>query len=337
MADQKAKAHTVGSEFPPLTKSLLRLYSMRFCPYSQRVRLVLSAKGIKYETINVNSKKRPEWFSSELNPLSLQINHPCLHIDENKVIHESIIISEYLDSVYPEVKLIPKDIYERSINHMLIDGFQRVAGYLFKALKFKDAEAFNEIYKILDSYEKYLDGKDHFNGNEPGLVDYMIWPWFERFESLKPLAKNTLDETRFEKLNQWILRMLELPAVKETASNPEHMVEFYKVSLTNKEPFYDIGLDLVKEEPKEEPKEGEKPKEGEIPTETEKPKEGEKPKEEPKETEKPKEEPKETEKPKEGEKPKEEEKPKEGENPKEEEKPKEEWKVKGLKAEKNEK
>lgn len=40
--------YAAGSEFPPLTKGILRLYSMRFCPYSQRVRLVLEAKNIKY-------------------------------------------------------------------------------------------------------------------------------------------------------------------------------------------------------------------------------------------------------------------------------------------------
>ncbi len=81
----------------------------------------------------------------------------------------------------------------------------------------------------------------------------MIWPWFERFEALKPLAKNDLDETRFPKLNEWIKRMLELPMVKETMSNPQDMVEFYKVSLTNKEPNYDIGLNF-----EEKPAEGEK-------------------------------------------------------------------------------
>jgi hypothetical protein len=41
------KALTIGNEFPPLTPGMLRLYSMRFCPYSQRVRLVLEAKKIK--------------------------------------------------------------------------------------------------------------------------------------------------------------------------------------------------------------------------------------------------------------------------------------------------
>ena len=97
----------------------------------------------------------------------MQINHPCLQIDDQKIIHESIIICEYLDSVYPQVKILSDDPYDRATQHMLIDSFQRVAGYLFKALKFKDAEAFNEIYKILDSYEKYFTA-DYFNGKTPG-------------------------------------------------------------------------------------------------------------------------------------------------------------------------
>ena len=34
------------SEFPPLGKGKLRLYSMVFCPYALRSRLVLAAKNI---------------------------------------------------------------------------------------------------------------------------------------------------------------------------------------------------------------------------------------------------------------------------------------------------
>ncbi len=77
---------------------------------------------------------------------------------------------KHKDSVYPDNKLIPTDPFERATHHMLIDSFQRVAGFLFKALKFKDAEAFNEIYKILDSYEKFLSS-DYFGGQNPGITD----------------------------------------------------------------------------------------------------------------------------------------------------------------------
>ena len=36
-----------GSVCPPLTPGVLRLYSMRFCPYAQRTRLVLLHKKIE--------------------------------------------------------------------------------------------------------------------------------------------------------------------------------------------------------------------------------------------------------------------------------------------------
>jgi hypothetical protein len=70
----------------------------------------------------------------------------------------------------------------------------------------------------------------------------MIWPWFERFLSLKPLTNYQVDKARFPKLDAWIKRMLKLPAVKETHSNEEWMVGFYKSTLTNQEPEYDFGL-----------------------------------------------------------------------------------------------
>merc|ERR1711963_939790 len=88
--------HPKGSAFPPLTKGKLRLYSMRFCPYGQRTRLVLAHKNIPHETINVDLKEKPEWFL-ERNPLGLV---PTLEQDD-KIVYESLITCEYLDDTYP--------------------------------------------------------------------------------------------------------------------------------------------------------------------------------------------------------------------------------------------
>ena len=130
---------------------------------------------------------------------------------------------------------------------MFIDGFQRVVALLYKALKFKNQEAFNEIDKTLENYEKVLT-EDYFGGKRPGITDYMIWPWFERFRSLKTISNYEVDKKRFPKLQGWYIKMILLPEVKETHTIKEYMVEFYKVSLTNQEPDYDFGLPKPPEE-----------------------------------------------------------------------------------------
>jgi hypothetical protein len=74
------------------------------------------------------------------------------------------------------------------------------------------------------------------------MVDYMIWPWFERHVYLKSILEYELDTEKFPKLVSWIDRMKKLPAVKETSTVSEHLIEFHK-SYTAGRPDYDIGLD----------------------------------------------------------------------------------------------
>lgn len=184
-------------------------------------------------------KRKPEWYA-EISPAGVV---PAIQHDDGRVIQESMIICEYLDSIYPDNKLFPADAYEKAKSQMLIEGFQRVIALLFKVLKIKDADAFNEINKVLENYEKVLKD-DYFGGKKAGIVDYMIWPWFERFRSLSALINNELDKERLPGLTKWVSRMLgSNSAVKATHTIRNHMLDFYKVSITNQEPNYDIGLE----------------------------------------------------------------------------------------------
>ena len=73
------------------------------------------------------------------------------------------------------------------------------------------------------------------------MVDYSIWPWFERLEFLKQAIEYEFDESKFPKLSAWIKKMKKEPAVVETATNLNDLVEFHK-SFTAGHPDYDIGL-----------------------------------------------------------------------------------------------
>lgn len=182
-----------GSPMPPLVKNKLRVYSMVFCPYAQRPRLILEAKNIEYvqlsifsenmylvlkygiisffyfylieisyETINLNLHKKPEWFL-KLNPLG---KVPCLHFPEDgRVLPESIVLCEYLDEVYGGgdgggERLLPADSYLKAIQKLDIEVFNKTIGLFYQTLrnrdKNEDSRLFEKLSRSLTRFESKL-------------------------------------------------------------------------------------------------------------------------------------------------------------------------------------
>ncbi|CAN7943684.1 unnamed protein product, partial [Ixodes pacificus] len=111
-----ARAYQTGMAFPSLTPGKLRLYSVRFCPFAQRVLLMLAAKNIDHEVININLNKRPEWSTKVLPARTV----PVLHQD-NMVISGSMAIAEYLEEVYTSPRLLPSDPYRKALDRSFLD------------------------------------------------------------------------------------------------------------------------------------------------------------------------------------------------------------------------
>ncbi|XP_048060845.1 glutathione S-transferase omega-1-like isoform X2 [Megalobrama amblycephala] len=220
-----------GSAAPgPVPKDHIRLYSMRFCPFAQRTRLVLNAKGIKHDIINISLKNKPDWFL-EKNPLGLV---PTLETQSGQVIYESPITCDYLDEVYPQKKLLPSDPFERAQQKMLLEYFSKVIANFYKISRAKgeDVSAFEEEFKEkLSQLNETLVKKKtkFFGGDSITMIDYMMWPWFE----------SSLDST--PQLKKWTEHMLEDPTVKATMFSTEFYKVFYKSNLEGN-PNYDYGL-----------------------------------------------------------------------------------------------
>lgn len=94
---------------------------MRFCPYAQRVHLVLEAKNIPYHTAYINLTEKPEWFTQK-SPLG---KVPALEIPSAKgdPLTESLIIADYLDDQYPQNPLNAKDPMQRARDRILVERF----------------------------------------------------------------------------------------------------------------------------------------------------------------------------------------------------------------------
>ncbi|GFN75173.1 glutathione s-transferase omega-1 [Plakobranchus ocellatus] len=240
------KAHAQGSTCPPTKPGVLRLYSMRFCPFAHRTRLVLHHKNIPHEVVNVNLKDKPDWFLA-LNPLG---NAPVLQIDD-KIVVESTATSEWLDDVYPENRLQPSDPYRRAWDRVLLEYMGKLTNGFYSAAGSPAAELqgkLDEIMKHFQFFEDKLRERGEgpfFGGSKPCMFDFFFWPTFERYPALAILQDSPaarLDPQRFPKLTALGKAMERLPAVKAAGLDAEKHSVFIKGYLAGK-PDYDLFLE----------------------------------------------------------------------------------------------
>ncbi|XP_077974168.1 uncharacterized protein LOC144429827 [Styela clava] len=90
--------------FPKKTKGTLRLYSMQYCPYAMRARLMLAKKNVEHEVINILLRNKPTWFLEKY-PVGTV---PVIEKDD-RLLGGSLVIAEFIDEVYskPGQRLLP--------------------------------------------------------------------------------------------------------------------------------------------------------------------------------------------------------------------------------------
>jgi glutathione S-transferase len=97
---------------PTAAQATLVLYDAPGSPCARRVRITLLEKGLSWETRLVDlsrlEQKKPEYLA--LNPNGVV---PTL-VHGDRVVYESNVITEYLDDVFPDVRLYPEDPHERA-------------------------------------------------------------------------------------------------------------------------------------------------------------------------------------------------------------------------------
>ena len=89
----------------------MKLFTFATSPYARKVRIVLDYKGIAYEPLErCYSLDRKE----DLAARSQRAEVPVLVLDDGRTIADSTIICEYLEQVYPDPPVYPRDAFERS-------------------------------------------------------------------------------------------------------------------------------------------------------------------------------------------------------------------------------
>lgn len=224
-----------------------RLYTMRFCPFSQRVIAMLGHKGVDFEKVNVDLMGKPTWLATK-NP-NLEV--PILQ-KNGAVIYESRAIMEFIEEVKPEKPTLPKDPIERAHHRMLMDACSKLfMGYfaLMNAKGEKEAvgKAVGQMQKALDFYENKLAAlkTDFFGGKTVGMVDYTIFPWFERFPiyMVLPVKLDIMPKDKYPLLTKWFERLQTTPGYQKAKVDLDLHVAFVQNIMFKGQFDYNIGAD----------------------------------------------------------------------------------------------
>ncbi|XP_017134995.1 pyrimidodiazepine synthase isoform X1 [Drosophila miranda] len=227
---------------------VLRYYTMRFCPYSERAQLMLAAKKIPHHTVYIDLTEKPEWYT-DYSPLGKVPAIQLPHLPGQPTLVESLVIAEYLDEEYPgERSLFSKDPLQKALDRILIERLSPAVSAIYPVFFTTNPpeDALKNFEAALDVFEEEITkrGTPYFGGEKIGIVDYMIWPWFERFPALKyTLAEPyELDSKRYPNLLNWRLLVSQDEAVKATALDAKVHAKFMRTRHEGKT-NYDLAFE----------------------------------------------------------------------------------------------
>ncbi len=194
----------------------LQLISFKLCPFVKKAEILLSFKGVDYETKFIELAKPPEWFI-KISPLK---KVPLLLVDEH-VIFESSVICEYLDEAYPK-QLHPENLILRAKNRSWIEfGNACLWDSFYMTIK-ETEESFYEVRDSLlikfDQIERILDRGPYFNGSDLSLVDLSFIPLFQYLDCINEVNPVIFFEDRHPNIFELKSRLFELKAVKAVYS-----------------------------------------------------------------------------------------------------------------------
>jgi glutathione S-transferase len=190
---------------------------------------VLSEKSIPFEVTEIDLKNKPDWFL-KISPYG---KVPVLQHGE-EVLYESAVINEYLDEVFPDVRMLAEQPAARAHMRIWIDFCNtRVQPGLVGLLRAEPddfpakAKAFEETLAMLEEYLERTGMPDpFFAGRAFTLVDATYAPAFERFAVLPHLRGYEIPG-RFARVRRWIATLAAHPSVQATATPYEDLVRNY--------------------------------------------------------------------------------------------------------------
>jgi len=223
----------------------LKLYAGWFCPFVQRVWMVLEIKKLDYQYQEIN----PYHKSKELLDLNPRGLVPTLEYDR-KPLYESTVMCEFLEDAYPSAlpRLLPSDPYERArariwidfVTSRIIPSFHRFLQYQSKTEASESVDPGLQKVRedFLDKLKEFTQAMARegpfFLGQDVSLPDLILAPWavrlwvFDHFKGGLNIPEDGPDKATWMRWKTWLEAIKELRCVKETTSDTEHYLPIYQ-------------------------------------------------------------------------------------------------------------
>ncbi|KAF4728008.1 Glutathione S-transferase U1 [Perkinsus olseni] len=218
----------------------IRFLTAFFCPYAQRARIALEWYKIPFELIECLN---PGLNGYSKHPLLLENNPkglvPTLIVEHDEgnreVVVESLNVVEYLDGVARRAGLAtkplrPDDDEERRRLMKAAEAFNSsFCNRFIQCFRRNKPEVFPDMIAALESFSSEMVGP-FYNGTLPCIVDVALYP-FAYATAVLGASKGpqyTLSRDNHPQLGKyfdWLSRMSEVAAVKETLLPPRHLIQ----------------------------------------------------------------------------------------------------------------
>ena len=208
----------------------IQFITAEVCPFAQRTLIALLEKGVAHEHIEINLREKPDWFE-EVSPYS---KVPVLRRGDVSL-YESSIINEYLEDVYPDPALLPRDAVERAKARIWID-FDNVkfVPAFYKVLLADDGARRTELAEAIVDALCFIETEALANrahgpywlGPDVSLADVAIYPHMERLPVLEAYRGIEVPQ-ECGRLREWIDAMRERASVQRTAHDADYHIKAY--------------------------------------------------------------------------------------------------------------
>ena len=214
-------------------QSNITVYHIPICPFSQRLEILLTLKGIKnnvnFEVVDI-TKKIPDALLKKTGGSTV---FPVLETTDGKILRESLVILQYLEDLFDAHIVAQQDPYKRAIENWLVK-FENdfiIQGYTY--LLNQDASQRDAMRDdMLKHYASLNDFLEEHAQSRPFLFEKFGWaetvftPFFMRFWFLEYYEGFQLPNTKqYARVQEWIDACVEHPVAQQVTK--EEIVKLY--------------------------------------------------------------------------------------------------------------